>query len=194
MPRHKRNLSDNTVYHIVQRGHNKAPLFRYDDDYITFKDFISKYSQRFGFDLYHYCLMPNHFHLLMRIAVGNDLPKLIHGITQSYSHHYRRRYDHAGHVYQNRYRSFHIADDSYLLECGRYIERNPLRACIATAPSQYQWSSYNCYANNHPDGIITENPLYNRFGSTSSDRMTGYRKYVLDPRPYEDLVDRVMLA
>ena len=81
--------------------------------------------------------MANHFHLLLKVGNGTELPKIIHGITQSYSYYYRKTYKRVGYVYQNRYKSFLIEDDSYLLECGRYIERNPLRAGIVKDLSQY---------------------------------------------------------
>ena len=160
MGRARRVLFDGGVYHIVQRGHNKDKLFKNAGDYKAFKDFIRRYKEKYIFDVFHYCLMSNHFHILLKVHKGDDLPKIMHGITQSYSYYYRKTYRHTGYVYQNRYKSFSVEDDAYLLECGRYIERNPLRAGIVKELSLYHWSSYNFYAKGMPDDIITENPLY----------------------------------
>ena len=194
MPRSKRMLYDGAVYHIVQRGHNKDRLFRKIQDYKVFKEIIRKYKRQFIFDIYHYCLMSNHIHFLLKIIKGGDLPRILQGITQSYSFYYRKTYNYSGYVYQNRYKSFLIEDGAYLLECGRYIERNPLRAGIVKDLSQYCWSSYNFYAKGRFDDIITTNPLYRTLGNTAEERILKYREYVLEPRPYEKVLDEAMVG
>jgi len=132
--------------------------------------------------------------MLMKIRKGEDLPKTIHGITQSYSYYYRKTYKHTGYVYQNRYKSFSVEEDSYLLECGRYIERNPLRAGIVIDLSQYYWSSYNYYVKGIPDDIITEDPLYADMGSTPEEKQRHYSRYISEARPYENIVDKAMIG
>lgn len=194
MPRSKRVLYDGAVYHIVQRGHNKDMLFKNPGNYKVFKEMIRKYKKRFIFDIYHYCFMPNHIHMLLKVERGEDLPRTLQGITQSYSFYYRMPYNYSGYVYQNRYKSFLIEDDSYLLECGRYIERNPLRADLVKDLSQYDWSSYNFYAKGKFDDVITMNPLYEYLGATPQERMAKYREYVLEPRPYEKVLDKAMVG
>ena len=140
------------------------------------------------FDVYHYCIMSNHFHILLKVQNGAELPKIIHGITQSYSYYYRKMYERVGYVYQNRYKSFLIEENSYLLECGRYIERNPLRAGMVKDPAQYYWSSYNFYAIGRQDDIISDNPLYADMGKTHNERQYRYRSYISEARPYEKMV------
>jgi putative transposase len=194
MARQARVLVDGGIYHIVQRGHNKGILFNNANDYKVFKDFIRKYKEKYVFDIFHYCIMSNHFHILLKIHHGDDLPKIVHGITQSYSYYYRKTYHRIGYVYQNRYKSFLVEDDAYLLECGRYIERNPLRACMVKDISDHYWSSYNFYAKGTPDDIITENPFYKDTGRTSEEKQKRYRDYVLEARPYEKIVDKAMLS
>ena len=194
MSRPNRILYDNAVYHIIQRGHNKDRLFKKAEDYKIFKDYVRKYKERLRFDIYHYCIMSNHFHILLKVCRGEELPKIIHGITQSYSYYYRKGYNRTGYVYQNRYKSFIIEDDSYLLECGRYIERNPLRAGIAKDLSDYRWSSYNFYAKGIKDDIITTNPLYLTMGHAAEERQRCYRDYILEPRPYEKVLDKAIIG
>jgi len=193
MGRQRRSLCDGGVYHIVKRGHNKDRLFRKAGDYTAFKSFIRQHKKKYVFDIFHYCLIPNHFHLLIKVSIGDDLPKIMHGITQLYSYHYRKTYRRVGYVYQNRYKHFPVENDSYLLECGRYIERNPLRAGAIKDPAQYEWSSCKFYANGKSDDMITEDPLYKDMGRTPEERRCRYREYILEARPYEQIVDRAMM-
>lgn len=189
MPRTKRLVLDDSIYHVLNRGHNKDRLFKKADDFGVFKDIIKRYKEKYYFNLHHYCLMPNHFHLLIRISKAKELPALMKGICQSYASHYRTSYNHVGYLFQNRYKSIYIDKDSYLLECARYIERNPLRANIVEEPSEYRWSSYNYYAKGEHDGIVTTDPLYETLAKTPRERKEAYVKYVLEARPYEHLLD-----
>jgi len=194
MPRIKRQIFDNGIYHILNRGHNKDRLFRTSADYNRFKEILARYEEEHSFEIYHYCIMPNHFHLLMRILKADDLPPLMKGICQSYANYHRKAYDHIGYLFQNRYKSIFIDKDSYLLECARYIERNPVRANIVKDPSEYPWSSYNHYAGGLPDPIITANPLYEGLADTSEERRDAYVEYLSNPRPYEEILDEKIAA
>ncbi len=120
-------VGDGDIYHVINRGNNRMRLFHTDADFIFFLDLLKQYKALFPIVLYHYCLMSNHVHFLMKTIQGSDLSRLMQGINQSYSNYYKRTYQHMGHIWQGRYKSFKITKDSYLLECGRYIERNPLK-------------------------------------------------------------------
>lgn len=193
MPRIKRTLFDNAVYHIFNRGHNKQDLFLSPTDFMMFKDILSTYKRKVHFELYHYCLMSNHFHLLLMIVKGQELPFLMKGICQSYANYYKKQYNLVGYLFQNRYKSIVIEKDEYLLECGRYIERNPVRAGIIEAPAEYGWSSYNFYANDRRDDLITPDPLYLSLSPLKKERRQMYAEYVSVSRPYEELVDEKIL-
>lgn len=192
MPRSGRLLLDGAIYHIIQRGHNKTVLFKEQSDLERFKTTIRTYKGKFLFELYHYCLMANHIHLILKIIKKDDLPQLMKGILQTYSFHFRRKYSYSGYLYEGRYKSIHIDRDDYLLECGRYIERNPVRANIVAEPSKYPWSSYNYYANGKIDDIITADPLYETLANTRTERKNIYINYVSEIRPYEKLLDEVL--
>lgn len=193
MPRARRVLRDGGLYHIVQRGHNKARLFEDAKDYRVFKKKIRKCKEKYPLEIYHYCLMPNHFHFLLRIASSNLLPKIIHNISQCYACHYKKRYDHVGYLYQNRYQSYIIENDSYLLTCGRYIERNPVRAGMVVDPSEYPWSSCSYYTKGRADDIICTDPLYFSMSKTDRGRKAAYARYITEPTPYDKLLDRAIL-
>ncbi|MFA5094153.1 MAG: transposase [Candidatus Omnitrophota bacterium] len=189
MPRIKRDIVDGGIYHILNRGHNKDKIFAAPEDYNTFKKIIERYKERFFFDLYHYCIMPNHFHLLIKIANAEDMSRLMKGVCQSYANYYKMKYEHIGYLFQNRYKSILIDDDSYLLECARYIERNPVRAEIVEIISDYRWSSYNYYASGFCDSLITADPLFGTLADSTTTRRSSYVEYVSKPRPYEAIVD-----
>lgn len=184
-----RVLCDNGVYHIIMRGHNRYKLFNQLTDYKKFKDVIREYKKRYIFYLFHYCFMPNHIHMLLRIKKGPELPSLMQGINQTYARYYKRQYGLIGNLFQGRYKSFYIDKDEYLLECGRYIERNPLRANMVGALNMYYFSSYNIYTKSKGDDIITYNPLYLELSKDPKERMKLYREYVEQPRPYEQILD-----
>jgi putative transposase len=190
MARQSRVLLDGGVYHITNRGHNRYRLFHSLDDYRGYKKEIRDYKKRFKFDIYHYCLMPNHTHILMKVAIGNDLPHIMQGINQSYARHYKRIYKLIGNLFQGRYKSVFIDDDGYLMECGRYIERNPLRANLVTDLSEYYFSSYNYYARGRKDDIITPDPCYLALSDDPKGRMRLYNEYIMQKRPYEVLLDK----
>ena len=192
MPRTKRLLCDEGVFHVINRGHNKQFLFNDDEDFSKFKDSMKIYINKYNIELFNYCLMFNHFHLLVKIKKANHLPVVIKGVCQSYAHYHRKKYNRRGYLFQNRYKSIPIDKNEYLLECARYIERNPLRNNLVKDLSEYRWSSYNYYANGQADYIITPNLLYNDFGATSRRRRLKYIQYLTESRPYEALLDKAI--
>lgn len=190
MGRPKRELVDGGVYHVISRGHNRYEIFNSPSDYAAYKKLLSHYKTKFCFDLFHYCLMPNHIHLLLRIARGPELPQLMQGLNQAYAKHYKRSYGLIGNLFQGRYKGLMIGGDEYLLECARYIERNPLRAGMVKDPAEYDFSSFNHYAGGIKDGIITLNPKYEELSVNRKERIKLYTEYLLRPRAYETIIDR----
>jgi len=90
--------------------------------------------------------MTNHVHLIVRAAIGVQLRLAMQRLNLTYAKYLRRTYGHVGHVWQDRFRSLLIAEDAYLLQCGAYIDRNPVRAKLVTSPEAYPWSSFRVYA------------------------------------------------
>ncbi|MDP2905684.1 MAG: transposase, partial [Candidatus Omnitrophota bacterium] len=121
MPRRPRVLIDNGYYHVVTRGIDKRRLFQDQQDYRCFKELMKEYLDEFQVNILHYCLMPNHIHLLIWAINADDLPKYMQGVLQVYASQFRKKYQSVGFIYQNRYKSNLIDKDSYLLECARYI-------------------------------------------------------------------------
>jgi len=191
MPRGARGLVDGGHYHIVTRGIDRRILFQEESDNRYFLDIIRASLTRFKVSIFHYCLMPNHIHLLIKAIKAADLPKFMQTVLQGYAYYFRKKYLSVGFIFQNRYKSRFIENDAYLLECGRYIERNPLRAKLILNLFEYRWSSYLLYATGQQDGIVKLlNPLYLDLGDTDKKRKEAYVNYVLQGRPYEDILDK----
>ena len=191
MPREARKLVDGGHYHIVTRGIDRRMLFRDESDSQYFLDIIRVNLARFEIFIFHYCFMINHVHLLIKVVRAADLPKFMQVVLQGYACYFRKKYFSVGFIFQNRYKSRAINNDAYLLECGRYIERNPLRGKIVSDLSEYRWSSYLLYAKGEQNGIVKLlNPAYLDLAGTVGKRKEAYVSYVLQGRPYEDILDK----
>lgn len=183
-------LEDYGYYHVIARGNGKRALFRYNKDYEYFINTTKQYINKFQINIYHYCLMSNHIHFLIQPIKAMELPIFMQRTLQKYAIYFRNKYDSPGHIFQNRYQCYLIDKDSYLLDCARYIERNPLKAGIVKDISQYPWSSFNFYANGKKDILISnENPAYSNLGQIEQQRQKNYIEYIFETRP-SDLIER----
>ena len=144
MPRTARKKSNSGIYHIMLRGINRQTIFEDDEDRIKFVDTIRHYKQKCGFNIYAYCLMDNHVHLIIK-ENEEPLENVMKRIGVSYVYWYNWKYKRSGHLFQDRYKSQVIEDDSYLLSVIRYVHQNPIKATITTSMGKYPWSSYAEY-------------------------------------------------
>ncbi len=191
MPRKARQIIDNGYYHILTRGNDRRNIFLCQDDYVRILDIIRLYIEKYQVRIFHYCLMPNHVHFLVQAIKSVDLPKFMQGVLQVYANYFRKKCDSIGFLFQNRYRSIHIEKESYLLECARYIERNPLRAKICDDLKDYSWSSFLSYAEGKKNRIIeTPNPCFFDLSCSAGARQRMFREFVIQERPYDHVVDR----
>jgi putative transposase len=184
-------LLDGGYYHVFTRGNNRRLLFHTDGDRRFFIETVQKYQQELAVGVVHYCLMPNHVHFMLKAELAADLPVFMKKVLQVYACYFRQRYDSVGYVFQNRYKAILIKDQIHLLECGRYIERNPLRAKLIDNLSMYLWSSYRMYGlGNYDQTIKYINPLYVYLDTDRQKRMEFYRNLFAEERLYEMIVDK----
>ncbi|MGH7884760.1 MAG: transposase [Thermodesulfobacteriota bacterium] len=128
-------------YHITSRGNEKKDIFRDETDFYNFLELLEKEIKQQRWKCYSYCLMNNHYHLLIEIHEAN----LVKGMTRlngSYTQRFNKRHKRVGHLFQGRYKSIIVDKDNYLLELSRYILLNPVRANMVNKPEQWKWSSY----------------------------------------------------
>ncbi len=190
MPRKVRELFNGGIYHVYNRGNNKQKLFWEHEDYTFFLDKLIELKEIFLVEIFHYCLMSNHYHLLVRIRQGKDLPVIMHRLQLGYARYHKKKYKHTGHIFQERYRSPQIPTESYYLQCGRYIERNPVKAKMVTEASDYEYSSAAFYCEGIPNPIVTPNLYYEAMGKLSVERQSNYRDFVKLEDPYSAMIDR----
>ena len=143
MARLPRKRSSTGIYHVMLRGIDKRNIFLHDDDKEKFSDYLFRAKELGVFELYGYCLMDNHVHLL--IKEGEELGKSIKRVTVGYVYWHNEKYQRTGHLFQNRYKSEVVESDSYLVIVARYIHQNPVKAKIVKNPRGYKWSSYKDY-------------------------------------------------
>ncbi len=180
MPRPPRFLLSKSYYHVITRGNNKNAIFREDENYLFFLDLVKKYKKEHPFNLYHYCLMPNHVHFLIKTGDTSGFSVFMKKINLSYYHYFKKKYGWTGHFWQGRYKSQTVGKDEYFLQCGKYIELNPVRANIVKNPEDYPYSSYNYYAKGEDSDIITEDFFYADLGINGKERQKKYREILIN--------------
>jgi putative transposase len=169
MPRPLRPIDEGLVYHVINRGNNRQPVFADEGDFTAFLQAIADLKERRPFDLYGYCLMDNHIHLLIR-PHETPISRIVQSLLVSHTQRYHRFHQSNGHVWQGRFKSPVIQDDDHLLCVLRYIEANPLRAKRVKQAGQYRWSSFACHGDGRPDGLLSPMPPYEALGSPAVRR------------------------
>jgi putative transposase len=174
----KHQLQGSLIYHIINRGNRRDDVFHYPEDYKYFINRLSNYSDKFEALIYHWVIMPNHYHILLEIKDPENLSKMMAGLARSYVHYYQKNYKQGGHIWQGRFKSQPIEKESYLLRCGRYIERNPVEAKMTVLAKDYQYSSAKFYVHGISDGLTTEDPCFESFGNDISERRKNYAEFL----------------
>lgn len=151
MPRQARQRSNTDIYHVILRGIDRMAIFYTDDDRQMFLNFL-KMQISDHFKIYCYCLMDNHVHLLLK---SESLSSEMHHLASLYAMRFNRKYERCGYLFQNRFQSENVENESYLLNCFRYILRNPVKAGMCPKPSAYRWSSYQAYFTHKDLGVDT---------------------------------------
>ena len=167
-------------YHVTSRGNEQKDVFKSRKDREKFLEYLASATERYGAVIHAYCLMSNHYHLLLETPAGN-LSQIMQHINSAYTTYFNVKRKRAGHLFQGRYKAILVEVDEYATELSRYIHLNPVRAGIVTRPEDYPWSSYRSYIGqgNAPEWLKREFIL-GYFGTRASDSMKKYRKFVED--------------
>ena len=183
MPRTTRAVMDGGTYHVLTWGNNHQIIFHHEGDFRRYLQLLSLYLPEHQVNLYHFVLMPNHVHLILEVARAEALSKLMSGVNLSYSLFYRKRYRYSGHLWRGRFKSRVIDREIDLLECGRFVELNPIRAGLVHSLSDYAWSSYPVYAEGAANPLLSRHPLYEALGASPAERQERYRQFIHDGLP-----------
>ena len=146
MPRQARKKSESGIYHIMLRGINQQQIFEDEEDSLRFLETLLKYKEQCGYEIYAYCLMGNHVHILLKEG-KEDLTLVLKRIAGSYVYWYNWKYHRSGHLFQDRFKSEPVENDIYFLTVIRYIHQNPVKAGVCKNIDGYKFSSYNEYVN-----------------------------------------------
>ena len=153
MARPYRLQGEGLIYHITSRGDDRKRVFVSDYDFHKFLEYLIEAKDKYEFYVYAYCLMPNHYHLLLETTQPN-LSRIMQQVNTAYTIYYNKKRDRCGHLFQGRYKSILVDAGIYFNELTRYIHLNPVKAKIVDSPDQYRWSSYNLYANDKSNDLI----------------------------------------
>jgi len=137
-------------YHVINRGNGRQEVFHKDEDYQAFVNLIAQACERLPLRVLAYCLLPNHFHLVLWPKGDGDLSRWMQWLMTSHVRRYHRHYHGSGHVWQGRFKAFPIQQDEHLLTVLRYVERNPLRCNLVKRAEQWSWSSASARGGQQP--------------------------------------------
>jgi putative transposase len=141
MPRTARSIRAGICYHVINRGNARATVFHDDLDYEVFEALAFASARRAGAEVLAYCLMPNHFHFVLRPVADDGLSKWAHWLLTSHVHRHRMRHASVGRIWQGRYKAFPVQSDPHLFAVLRYVERNALRAGLVSRAEAWPWGS-----------------------------------------------------
>lgn len=176
MPRHARIIRADATYHVTHRGNNREPIFLEVSDYHYYLELLKVAQKKYPFELFHYVLMPNHVHLILRSSTSETISPVLKWVAQAYSVHFNAAYGKSGHLWGDRFFSKEIDNDNYLLTAGIYVELNPIRAGITTDPKKYPWSSHIFYARNAQSALLRHSPAFTSLHPNPDLRRTAYAK------------------
>ena len=165
-------------YHVINRGNNQEKIFLNDRDREKFIEYLEKASERYSIVIHTYCLMSNHFHLLVETAEPN-LSVAMQWINVSYATYFNRKRGRHGHLFQGRFKAILIDADKYLKHLSRYIHLNPVRAKMVSAAAKYKWSSYGFFIGKRktPEFIETDRIL-SSFGKNKKEAQKNFKDFV----------------
>ncbi len=186
------------LYHVTARGNRREMIFRDGEDRQRFIDLLGREVTQQGWLLYAYCLMGNHYHLLVATPEAN-LGRGMRRLNGVYTQAFNRRHGLVGHVLQGRYKAIVVDRDAYLRELCRYVVLNPVRAGLADDPAQWLWSSYSLTAGETGcPAWLACGAVLGLFGSETGDARRRYRRFVAEgiglSGPWEHLAGQIFLG
>jgi len=178
MPRARREFAADGIYHVFSRGSNRQAIFRFDSDRVDFLGCLERVVKRHELTCLAYCLMPNHFHLVVQTPDGR-LSEAMKALNGRYALRFNRRHSCDAHLFQNRFGAVAQTTDSQFLWTLRYAVRNPVDAGLCSDPGEWPWSSYRASVGEiTPPSFLAVTRLWSYFGDMPESAMARYRSLV----------------
>ncbi|MDA3913807.1 transposase [Oleiagrimonas sp.] len=186
------------LYHVTARGDRRESIYEDDTDRRDFLQVLGAVVKRFNWCLHAYCLMDNHYHLLVETPDGN-LSKGMRQLNGVFTQHSNRRHHRIGHLFQGRFKAILVQKEAYLLELARYIVLNPVRARMVRRAGDWPWSSYRATVGaSAATAGLSSDWILSAFGAKRAQATRAYQSFVDlgrdQPSPWEQLRNQVMLG
>ena len=165
-------------YYVMNRGRRYEDIFSERSDYGMFIDLLKETAEMWNINISAYCLMPNHYHLLIQTPLGNVSRAMRH-LNGVYTQRFNKRHSADGQLFRGRYKSILVDGNSYLLQLVRYIHRNPVKAGLADSPAKYKWSSHKAYLSmDEKWDWLSKEFIYKFLSKDKKEWIKRYRKFV----------------
>ena len=186
------------LYHVTSRGDRREDIYEDDEDREQWLELLGKVCSRFNWRCHAYCLMDNHYHIVIE-TVDANLSKGMRQLNGVYTQYYNRKHNRAGHVFQGRFKGILVEQDAYLLELSRYVVLNPLRANMIKDIKSWKWSSYHAMTGKVPAPLWLEiNWILGQFSKQRKRAIAHYINFVREgvglPSIWSDLKNQIFLA
>jgi REP element-mobilizing transposase RayT len=185
MARRARIEVEGGLYHVIARGNGRQAIFYDDEDHRKFLSILGAQKALRPFYLYAYCLMTNHFHLLIERR-ADSIGQIMHRVLTGYTQYFNRRHGRVGHVMQGRHKAILCQAETYMGQLAKYIHRNPLEAGMVVACEDYPYSSHRAYLDLEPAGIVDVDPVLRLFGVKRAEAANRFAQYVEGERDYDE--------
>jgi REP element-mobilizing transposase RayT len=163
---------------VTSRGNNRETIYFTEDDFTTFLGLFDGVSRRYGWVVLAYCLMTNHYHLVVQLPF-DGLSRGMQSINGRFARRTNVRHGRVGHLFQNRFFAEQIESDAHLLETARYVVLNPVRARVCRRPEEWRWSSYRpCAGLDLAPPFLALDEILGQFGSRPRQARREYRRFV----------------
>ncbi len=180
MPRQLRYFIPHFPQHVIQRGVNGQAVFFEANDYELYLHSLGEAATKFDCQIHAYVLMTNHTHLLLTPGDERSIPLVMKAMGTGYVQPLNKKYGRTGTLWEGRYRASLVQDDAYLLTCYKYIELNPVRAGLVSAPGDYPYSSFAFNADGRSNDLLTPHGIYESLAKTDGARLVAYRRLFSD--------------
>lgn len=175
MPYRDIQFAQGHYYHIYNRGVGRQPIFRERDNYLFALRRVKKYTNQLNIAVVAYCLMPNHYHFLLRQDGREPAGLLPQRVFNSYTKAFNKRYDRTGTLFEGRYKAIHVDKDTYLLHLCRYIHANPVKDGLVSRLEEWSYSNYHEWIGARDGTLVDQAFVWEHFPAAQT-----YRQFVLD--------------